>query len=330
MLRLGFFLTLFLFYGCSGAKPKTAANSCEESRAVVELGTNRIKTKVYRFNTCKRQDVETIESLSEPIEFSQAFKVEGFGEEVLIAPQILEKGKVYLGSIKSRLKKAKIQRIQVIATGVFRRASNAEKYLDSIGDLFGTKARIISSLEEAKLALRAVSFRHQDPELCVWDIGGDSMLLACKARGTSVFAIDLPGSQVIAGELTRQTGYRALPDRLKYYRRNFDAANVQAIKAFLSNHPTAVVYGIGGVHERSIIETLRVISPSHANAYSLQDAENLFKLFKGSKSTSFTGKYGKNQFLNLDLVLFTMRELGLTKIQVSDQKPLDAFVREQF
>jgi hypothetical protein len=328
MLRPFFFLTLFLFVGCSGAKPKIAGNGCDESRAVVELGTNRIKTKVYRFDKCKRIDVETIESLSEPIEFSQAFKVEGYGDEVLISPQILEKGKLYLSSLQAKLKKAKIQRIQVIATGVFRRASNGKKYLESIGELFETKARIISSLEEAKLALSAVSYRHQDSALCVWDIGGDSMLLACRADGASVFAIDLPGSQLITNDLTRQNGYRSFPDRVKYYRRNFEAANVQVIKTFLGKHPSAVVYGIGGVHERSIIETLRVIDPKHPNSYSFQDAENLFKLFKGSKSTSFTGKYGKNQFLNVDLVLFTMRELGVTKIQVSDQKPLDAFVRE--
>ncbi len=308
--------------------PQKTTSKCLQKRGIIELGTNRVKSKIYEYNTCLNQVVKINDSFSEPIEFSDTFEFDS-RDTITISPVVLKKGLDHIKLLKLKMDGQKVEKISVIATGVFRKASNTERFFKDILSLVNSSPVLISSLEEATLALDAVSFGNPAKSICVCDIGGDSMLLACKSGDKSAYAIGLPGSQVITNKLAISDGYRPLDTRLAYYEQNFKNSNVTKVRDFLKNFPSTQLYGIGGVHERSILETLKVMNKNQQNSYNLADVTSLYDIFKGAKKSSFTGSYGKNQFLNVDLVLFTMRYLNIDLITVAQQKPLDAYMRKK-
>ncbi len=325
--KIFFLFLLVVFVGCAGTKT-SKPNNCLKRTAVIEFGTNRVKSKIFDFDSCKTIVKKEIESNSEPLEFSQSFSDE-FDQSISIDPKIFYQALSYLDKLKLRFSQNSVQDVNIFATGVFRRASNLESFFDKVEKLFLTKVNVISSIDEAQLALEAVN-----PDLntfvpyCVWDIGGDSMLFACrKSKDKSIFALGLPGSQRVFKATHSFTKKSKEKEIKRYFQDVFEQSNMKMILSFIIENPEIPIFGIGGVHERAIYETLQKLSNSADRVYTIEDVTDLRANLKGTKSESFSGPYSKNQSINIDYVLAVMEYLNLKKIQVSSAKPLDAFYK---
>ena len=83
---------------------------------------------------------------------------EGLATEGMISPSAFTRGLESLKKFKEELSKYKIENYKVIGTEVFRKAKNAEEFIERAKKETGFEIKVISPEEEAELSLKGIIF----------------------------------------------------------------------------------------------------------------------------------------------------------------------------
>ncbi len=329
---------LFFFIGTliSCSQVKKGANNCESRKAIFELGTNRIKMTTAEVDLCTKKILKVLSTESEPISFDVLHDLQQERQK-LLTRQSMDSG---LEVLKKLSDKASSQGISqenrvAIATGIFRKANNSQSFFDKIEAETKLKIKILSSLEEVLAAVEGIKKYQQATEFMVWDIGGESMQIGVIAPTTKpIYAVGLDGSQTIRKKFlpkfkTLAEGLileKDLPRLEKAILANYAGSKFDEIK----NSNPKIIYGIGGVHTRSILEKLQKLQliPKEQKTFEITDVEKLLKIYLGQSKSEIQGPYAESQTLNLLLVHTLMKKMNIQKITASVVKPADIWLIE--
>jgi len=81
---------------------------------------------------------------------------EGLGKEGLISPEAFRRGLESLKKFRDEFSKYKIERYKAVGTEVFRRAKNANKFIEEAKKEVGFEINVVSPEEEAELSLKGI------------------------------------------------------------------------------------------------------------------------------------------------------------------------------
>lgn len=152
-----------------------AQASCEiERRAVLDIGSGGTKVAIADVDNSSNQIMDIIfeNSFSVPYQASLDRSYDGtFDEETkFLGLETFEK-------IKEITLQYEVQKITALATSAFRKANNANDFINKVFLSTGIHIRIIPQREEGEIAFNsALATGNFDPnQLLVWDIGTGSM-----------------------------------------------------------------------------------------------------------------------------------------------------------
>lgn len=171
----------------------------------LDLGTNNCRLLIASPTAAGFRVVEAfsrITRLGEGVALSGKLSQEAMNRTVAALKQCAQ-----------RLERRKIRRVRAVATEACRRASNCSDFLARVQDETGLGLEIISSADEAKLALAGCAplLDRQHPYALVFDIGGGSTELIkvrlCPVSG-SIEVEDLASLPLGVVTLAEETGPR--------------------------------------------------------------------------------------------------------------------------
>jgi exopolyphosphatase / guanosine-5'-triphosphate,3'-diphosphate pyrophosphatase len=151
-----------------GGPPRSAASTF----AALDLGTNNCRMLIA---AAAGEGFRVLESFSRIVRLG-----EGLHHTGELSPAAMERAIDALGACAARLQRRPVRRLRAIATEACRRAANGAAFLARVKHEVGLEIGVISSREEAELALESCA-----PLLAGWgrrallfDIGGGSTELA--------------------------------------------------------------------------------------------------------------------------------------------------------
>ncbi|MCD6489955.1 MAG: HU family DNA-binding protein [Thermodesulfobacterium sp.] len=109
---------------------------------------------------------------------------EGLSREGIISSEAFKRGLECLKMFKEKLSRYEVKNYKAIGTEVFRKARNAEEFIDKVRKETGFEISIISPEEEASLTLKGISFGLEElginiNKFVIADVGGGSTEIIC-------------------------------------------------------------------------------------------------------------------------------------------------------
>lgn len=242
----------------AGAEPVPAGYT-GELYAALDLGTNNCRLLIARVGTASPKERATLRVVDS---FSRIVRL---GEDVshtkILSEAAMERTLIALHQCKNKLGKYVIHNARYVATEACRQAKNSSSFLERIRHEIGIPIEIISTEEEAGLALRGcASLLKAGMEYAiVFDIGGGSteflwVKLAHDKDGitghTVLDWLSLPHgvmnlSEQFGGNSFIEVYYDELLSKLKTKLEAFDKKN--RISAILASQPTQMLSTSGTV-----------------------------------------------------------------------------------
>lgn len=136
--------------------------------AALDLGTNNCRMLVA---APARRGFRVVDAFSRTTRLG-----EGLARTGVLSPQAMERTIDALQVCAGRMERAKVTKARYITTEVCRRAVNCDQFLDMVEERLDIRLEIISSQEEARLALAGCAplLSPHRPHALVFDIGGGS------------------------------------------------------------------------------------------------------------------------------------------------------------
>lgn len=318
-------LVLLFLIGCSTSqKPisqKHSSKNCLVVRAALDIGSGDTKMKVARVNTCSLKIDEILLETKRDVNYKGDLSR---SNNKTFSKEILEKGRQALRELQAEALVYKPSEITSVATAAFREAKNAKSYIESLNHEFNLKIQIIPQSEEGVLGFYAALSKVPDMDpssSLVWDIGGGSMQMIIQNQEKHIVyegkMASIPFKNHITQKIQKRRGLT--PNPIKHmevqsalvFAKDFARRTVKKeIQAALNRGYT--VYGIGGVHNYSILSKLE-----DQSSYSTRDLENLIsqRLNKTDEELG-NGEYVSTDTSNPILVKGFMELLGIQKVHV--------------
>ncbi len=136
--------------------------------AAVDLGTNNCRMLVAHPDC---DDFEVVDSFSRITRLGEGLSASG-----RLSDAAMKRTVEALSSCAEKMKRCDVTTSRHVATEACRRAENCDYFLDQVEDQTGIALEIISSDEEAGLALKGCAplLNHEVPYAIIFDIGGGS------------------------------------------------------------------------------------------------------------------------------------------------------------
>lgn len=318
-------ILLIAFSSCSSKKKHDAVTaSCVAKKAVAEMGTNRIKLIIADVNTCQKKVLQEIHKQVWLVEQDKSVFQEQDGTQSL-SHEAKDKTLQVFEEIKTIFATHKITKPDVVATGIFRDVTNADILFSKIQMTVGVYPRLFSALEEAQVGIK--SFLANEPtnpsDFLLWDIGGNSMQISTRIGGKTRYFLGGHGSQFYKKFATQLLKRRFTPNPVK----QVNIAKLQnefrkACQEYLTNVPNLPanlpVYGIGGVHGKSILSLINSYHETKNNFYTIEELRQLIVDTANLTDGQLGGAYAANQVTNAILVEDIMENLGIEKVNVRE------------
>ena len=317
------FPILLLVYSCSTSK-KTGLEHCFKNKAVAEIGTNRIKLLIANVDVCQKKIVKEIHKQDWPIEQDKSVFLELDGTQAL-SHESKDKTLLAFQEIKLVFEKFKVINPDVIATGIFREVTNADLLFDKIQNISGTYPRLLSVLEEAQIGLKSLQTVEGTlpGELVLWDIGGNSSQITIRAGGKTRYILGGHGSQYYKTLAIQILKRRLTPNPIKLsnltkVKNGFKKSTEEYLRAAPDLPEGITVYGIGGVHSKSILDMINSYHETKNNFYTLEELRQLIVDSANLSDGQLAGVYASKRVTNAMLAEVIMDYLNIDRVDVRD------------
>jgi exopolyphosphatase/pppGpp-phosphohydrolase len=159
----------------------------------------------------------------------------------------------------------------------------------------------------------------------VWDFGGNNMQFSIINNGKTSAVIGLPGSNSIRTEVMNKLKKKKTPNPIGlknvYILEKHLLAKLTSNLDTLKQYKDFEVYGIGGVHTKSIYSgMLHILNDAEAKKmYSQEQVMRLLNELVKMNDSLIGGKFPEDQASNVIAVNTIMNHVGWKSVKVSEQ-----------
>jgi exopolyphosphatase / guanosine-5'-triphosphate,3'-diphosphate pyrophosphatase len=139
--------------------------------AAIDLGTNNCRLLVAEPASSQPQGFRVVDAFSRIVRLG-----EGFGRTGKLSPEAVTRAIDALLVCRDKIEKNRVVHLRAVATEACRRADNGTDFIDAVRDRTGIPLEIITSAEEARLAMLGCTplLTSDLPHGLIFDIGGGS------------------------------------------------------------------------------------------------------------------------------------------------------------
>jgi exopolyphosphatase/pppGpp-phosphohydrolase len=314
---------LLMVFSCSTSK-KTGFEHCFKNKTVAEIGTNRITLLMANVDVCQKKIVKEIYKQDWPIEQDKSVFLEHDGTQAL-SHETKDKILFAFEEIKLIFEKFKVINPDVVATGVFREVTNADLLFNKIQNIIGTYPRLLSVLEEAQIGLKSLQTVESTlpGELVLWDIGESSSQITVRVGGKTRYILGGHGSQYYKSLAIQVLKKRLTPNPIKQshltkVKNAFKKSTEEYLRATPDLPEGVTVYGIGGVHSKSILDMINSYHETKNNFYTLEELRQLIVDSANLTDGQLAGAYASNRVTNAMLAEVVMDYLQIDRVDVRE------------
>lgn len=294
-----------------------------EIRASIDIGSGATKLKVAEVDKKINKIVRVIYEQEIAVPYQKSLEL---SSDHKFSPALMEEGLHSIKVLKQAAMDHQAKKVIGVATAAFRKAENAQAYVNQVQKETGVDIKIIDQNLEGVLAYSAVLAKVDVPmdNLLVWDIGGGSLQLTIthskqgyfvgKGRTASnPFKRDIiemiekqdPATVKSPNPMTAEVMQKAIA-HASSIAQNSDAIVREKIK-----DPKTVIYGVGSLFYigiREMINGTEVTPENLATAIKQYENKSDSELQKGEHSDVFVS--------NALLVLGYMKALDIKNVHI--------------
>lgn len=169
-------ISVISFLFVISSHPLIAETSSNVIRASIDIGSGATKLRVVEVDLTAKKILRVLESKSYAVPYQEQLSQNKDGN---FDRKIMDQGLQALEDANAVAKKYNAEKVIGVATAAFRKAHNAQNYINEIYEKTGIKVHVIDQTLEGELAFQAVraQFGYNPEKLIVWDIGGGSIQL---------------------------------------------------------------------------------------------------------------------------------------------------------
>lgn len=315
------------------------SSNCIEKRGAWDFGSGTIKFKAAKVDVCEKKIISDLYYKDESVSFKEDLSR---SKENKFSETVQKEALNFIEEVLKETHHLKLKAHKGVATAAFREAKNAQAALDKLNGQYDLNVKVITQDEEALLGVISAGTKKLGSveSYTVWDIGGGSQQITQKINATQkshnndlkktasksktykyktyksqwaavsfknwvVKNIKKKASQnspnpLNVDEFARATlQAQALAKDFKLPKQNFNNPK----------SPSALVYGIGGVHSMSLKSRLE-----NKIFYTQKDLKEMAQKYFNKSDQDIGGRYASTEVTNIALVLGTMKALGFNKV----------------
>ncbi|WP_125771323.1 exopolyphosphatase [Companilactobacillus furfuricola] len=153
--------------------------------AVIEIGSNSIRTSVYR--SSKKNRFKTLDRWREPVRLGKSI-----AQSRLLTNEQIEETIDVLKEFQNRIEKYEVDRISLIATAAVRLAKNQSQLIFAVLKETGLRLEVIDEKEEAYYDYVAVRNTMRIKDALIVDVGGGSSEISLAKKGRLKQGLSIP------------------------------------------------------------------------------------------------------------------------------------------
>ncbi|WP_125706853.1 Ppx/GppA phosphatase family protein [Companilactobacillus zhongbaensis] len=153
--------------------------------AVIEIGSNSIRTSVYR--SSKKNRFKTLDRWREPVRLGKSI-----AQSRLLTNEQIEETIDVLKEFQNRIEKFEVDRISLIATAAVRLAKNQSQLIFAVLKETGLRLEVIDEKEEAYYDYVAVRNTMRIKDALIVDVGGGSSEISLAKKGRLKQGLSIP------------------------------------------------------------------------------------------------------------------------------------------
>lgn len=307
-------------------------------RAAIDIGSGATKLRVAEVDLKTQKIVRILESQNFSIPYQEQLAKNKDGN---FNREVMNQGIEALQQAKKIAQKYQAEKVISVATAAFRKAKNADNYIQEIKQKTGIDVNIIDQHLEGELAFQAVvsQFGMNPSDLVVWDIGGGSFqLTTVNTKGD--FAIhrgldaSVPFKNYVIEEVKKQDS-KLVTTPNPHTTEELLKAQLHAVKLtdkvdtlFKEKiaKPSTKIVGVGCILGMQVPKMIQDDSATRD-----QMIEAVANLVDKNDSDVGGGDFANVYVTNSILVLGFMEGLNINKVQLADINPADgAFFYDPF
>ncbi|WP_278552904.1 exopolyphosphatase [Companilactobacillus farciminis] len=162
--------------------------------AVIEIGSNSIRTSVYR--SSKKNRFKTLDRWREPVRLGKSIT-----QSRLLTNDQIEETIDVLKKFQDRIERYQVDRISLIATAAVRMAKNQEQLIFAVLKETGLQLDIINEQEEAYYDYVAVRSTMRIKDALIVDVGGGSSEISLAKKGRLKYGLSIPIGAISISDL---------------------------------------------------------------------------------------------------------------------------------
>ncbi|APX71240.1 exopolyphosphatase [Companilactobacillus allii] len=162
--------------------------------AVIEIGSNSIRTSVYR--SSKRNRFKTLDRWREPVRLGKSI-----AQSRLLTNEQIEETIDVLKKFQDRIQRYEVDSISLIATAAVRLAKNQEQLIFAVLKETGLQLHIIDEQEEAYYDYVAVHNTMRIKDALIVDVGGGSSEISLAKKGRLKHGLSIPIGAISISDL---------------------------------------------------------------------------------------------------------------------------------
>ncbi|GEO47765.1 Ppx/GppA phosphatase family protein [Companilactobacillus kimchii] len=162
--------------------------------AVIEIGSNSIRTSVYR--SSKKNRFKTLDRWREPVRLGKSI-----AQSRLLTNDQIEETIDVLKKFQTRIERYHVDRTSLIATAAVRMAKNQEQLIFAVLKETGLQLEIINEQEEAYYDYVAVRSTMRIKDALIVDVGGGSSEISLAKKGRLKHGLSIPIGAISISDL---------------------------------------------------------------------------------------------------------------------------------
>lgn len=297
------------------------AKTCEERRGALDFGSGTTKAYAAVVDTCKKRILSVIFEERLPLALNEGMEK---SESREIPLEIIDKALPTLQGFLEKMNEQKVNKIQAVATSVFRVAKNGSAVIDHLEKNLNIPIQIISQEKEAELgfwsALAQKNLSASEP-VVVWDIGGGSMqMYALRDGKTHIYKGNLASvtfkNQILEVLQFKDPKQHSSPNPIGIGKnaalqlaKNHAYLNVPSF--FKAEGPKARWIGVGGVLSMSVQKQTK----KGETQFSRDELTETLSQRVFLKDSEIPSDYRISDISNLVLVLGYMQALQISQVE---------------
>lgn len=296
---------------------------CKERLGALDFGSGTTKALVVEVDRCQKTLGAVLLEERLAIAFNEALEKSSDNK---IPNEIVKTSIVQYQQLVQKMKELKVNKINAVATSVFRVAQNGGEVIAEISKAIATPIEIIPQEREAELgywsALAAKGLRPNE-RVIVWDIGGGSMQMYSKRQGkVYIYNGDMASvsfkNRVISEIQKNDPKTQSSPNPLGTKRNAAvklasEHAKKNTPEFFKENAQKYRWIGVGGVLSLSVQGQTK----KDAKTFSKKELERALSKRSFLSDTQIESEYRVTDITNLALVLGYMQQLKVTEIETA-------------